>query len=222
MALVHVVAVVGAAPGVGKSTLCAALGRRLRDRGERVDHFDEPDVLRRPEFADVAAAFRTTGSVPPETLVAATVDYVEGAAQRGIGVVVMDALLPFIPSLLAFGHAEHAIAGVLDGLAKRIAYADTLVVFLDGDPDRALDRAAAREDEGWIGWYATKLVRYGLVAADPGRAELRAYLTYERDVTRRLLDRSPWDVLVLPDALDRSPDLMADIVVARLDRDTSA
>jgi hypothetical protein len=222
MVLVHVVAVIGAAPGVGKSTLCAALVRRLRDIGATVDHFDEPDVLTRPEFASVAAAFRTTGSVPPEALVDATVDYLDRAARRNIGVVVMDALMPFVPSLLAFGHAEPAIASLLDGLAARIAYADTLVVFLDDDPDRALDRATAREGDDWIGWYAGKLARYGLVAADPGAAELRAYLTYERNVTRRLLERSPWDVLVLPDALDRSPDLTAEVVVARLDLDTGA
>jgi hypothetical protein len=219
MALMHVVAVIGAAPGVGKSTLCTALVRRLRDEGAAVDHFDEPDVLTRPEFAAAAAAFRTTESVPPAMLVDATVDYLDGAAHCGIGVVVLDALLPFVPSLLAFGHAEHDIAELIDGLAARIAYADTLVVFLDDDPDRALDRAADREGDGWIGWYGRKLARYGLVPTAPGRPDLRAYLSYERDVTRRLLDRSPWDVLVVTGALDQSPDALADAVVARLDLD---
>jgi hypothetical protein len=44
LAVTMLVAVWGAAPGVGKSTLCAGLTGWLADAGLRVDHFAEEDI----------------------------------------------------------------------------------------------------------------------------------------------------------------------------------
>lgn len=67
------VAVWGAAPGIGKSTLSAGLARWLTSIGRQVDHFREEDLFTRPQFADVAAHFRATGEVETGMLHAATV-----------------------------------------------------------------------------------------------------------------------------------------------------
>jgi len=67
------------------------------------------------EFADGA------GSVRPRTLVAALRRYVEHARRDGVDVLVTDAMIPFIPSLVAWGHDEAAIAAVIEDVAEAIA-----------------------------------------------------------------------------------------------------
>jgi len=219
---VRIVAVVGAVPGVGKTTLCRALTARLHDMGLRVELFDEADVLVRPEFARVAEEFRGTGAVSPRILVDATVAYLFAMADSKVEVAVTDSLMPFVPSLLAFGHDEPGIAEVAASLRERMPPAPTLAVVLHGDEERALARAAAREEPEWLDWYGAKLAGYGLVPSHPDMADLCGYLARERDVTMRVLGALPWDVLVVDDALDRSADSIVDAVLERLDLDPSA
>ncbi|MFJ2213998.1 hypothetical protein ACIQVO_10960 [Streptomyces sp. NPDC101062] len=72
---VHLISVIGSSPGVGKSPLCRAVAE---------------------EFAGGAAA-----GARPETLVESTRAYVAESVATGREYLVTDALLPFIPSLLA-------------------------------------------------------------------------------------------------------------------------
>jgi len=184
------VAVLGAAPGVGKSTLCDRLAAALADRGLSVDHFREEEILSRPAYAPVAAEFRASGVVRPETLLAATAEYVATATGD---VAVTDALFPYLPSLRAWGHLPEQITGFLVELARIVR---PVLLYVDGDPLAALPRAAAREqDAGWLDWHVGKL------AAAPGSGvrdvpTAAAYLRAERDLTLRLL--ADWDLHVLP------------------------
>jgi thymidylate kinase len=199
------VAVVGAAPGIGKSRLCVSLVDWLTDAGLAVDHFAEEHVLNRPAFAAVAAEFGATGRVSPTVLVDATARYLADAAAAGTAVVVMDSLIPFVPSLLAFGHTEHDIAGIVDDLASRIATFPTVTVFLDGDAATALPRAAAREGNDWLAWYTDKLARYGLLAdPEPDLTAVCEYLSHERATTLRVLRRQSWNLVIIEHA-DTSP-----------------
>ncbi len=186
------VAVVGAAPGVGKSTLCEGLTDGLTDLGLSVDCFREEEILSRPAYAAVAAEFRAGGVVRPETLLTATAEYV---ASVTADVVIADALLPYLPSLRAWGHTPDQIAGFLDDLADIV---QPVALYLDGDPLAMLPRAAAREtDPDWLGWYVGKLA----AARGSGVHDLAtaaAYLRAERDLTLRLLAR--WELHVLPTA----------------------
>jgi thymidylate kinase len=193
--------VLGTAPGIGKSTLCAALARWLPARGRSVDHFREEEILTRREFAAVATEFRAGGPVRLETLLAAVADFVSSAEAD---VVIADSLVPFVPSLRAWGYPEETIARFLDDLA---AVLTPVVLYLDGDPLTALPRAAAREDPSWLHWFLDKLAHY------PGSAvhdlpSAAAYLSRERDLILRLLAAQPWDVLVIdegnPDTVFRT------------------
>jgi thymidylate kinase len=202
---VRIIAICGSSPGVGKSTLCETLAAQLTAAGQQVDHFVEEHVLSRPEFTEVAVAFTQTGIVAPGVLVDATVKYLTAAEAAGVDTVIFDALIPYVPSLLAFGFAESGINRIVDGLASRISFWPVLAVFLDGDATVALQRAAAREDPGWLDWYGDKLARYGLVEPAADVPALAAYLERERDVTLRVLRRQPWEVGVVTQAEAKSP-----------------
>ena len=184
------VAVVGATPGVGKSTLCVRLAAALEERGLAVDHFREEEILTRPAYRCVAAEFSSSGVVPPEVLIEATAAYVAGTTAD---VVIADALFPYLPSLRVWGHKPEQISGFLAELHQVIR---PVLLYLDGDPLTALPRAAARDsDPNWLAWYLDKLA----VAPGSGVRDLptaAAYLRAERDLSLRLL--AGWDLHVLP------------------------
>ncbi|WP_326796874.1 hypothetical protein OG946_16595 [Streptomyces sp. NBC_01808] len=190
---VQLVSVIGNSPGVGKSTLCRALAAALREDGAVVDHFEEADILVREAFRPVAEEFADgTGAVRPGTLVACVRAYVAEAAAAGTGVLVTDALLPFVPSLVAWGHDEDAVAGVAEDLVRAVAPAEVTVVYVHDDPGAALRRAVAREGAGWAEWYVAKL------GSSPGTRHVgdldsaAAHLRAETELTRRVLARTPW------------------------------
>ncbi|MER0481433.1 hypothetical protein ABR737_24365 [Streptomyces sp. Edi2] len=194
----HLIAVIGNSPGVGKSTLCHSLAAWLRDAGATVDHFQEADILTRPAFRRVAEEFADgNNSVHPETLIESTRTCLAESRTAGIDVLVTDALLPFIPSLVAWGHDEPAIAGVLHELTTAVEPTQVTVVYLHDDPSTALHRAITREGPDWEHWYLTKL------AASPGTrsvhdlASAAAHLRHETTLTQRLLATTPWTVLTV-------------------------
>lgn len=90
--MVHLIAVIGSSPGVGKSTVCRELCRLLGETGHQVDHFEEEHILQRPEFARVAADFYRTGFVAPEVFFADSVAYVKTLLDGLWDVAVTDAL----------------------------------------------------------------------------------------------------------------------------------
>ncbi|GIG64089.1 hypothetical protein [Phytomonospora endophytica] len=187
------IAVIGGGPGVGKSTVCRALASWL---GPGTDHFEEEHVLTRPVFRAVAEEFAEgTGAVRPATLIACTRAYIGEslAAQRKY--LVADALVPFIPSLVAWGHDEEALTGFVGELAKAVRPADVVVVYLSDDPEVALRRAVGREDDGWIDWYTGKLARQPGTSEVHDLASAAAHLRGEAVLTRRLLARTAWDVV---------------------------
>lgn len=193
----RLVAVAGASPGAGKSTLCAGIVDWLRGRGLRVDHFKEADVLTRDAFAPLAHEFTTTGEVQLHTLLETTSAYLTDVEQQDVDVAVTDALVPFVPSLMGWGHSETVIGDFLDDLAERIAVSDPVVVYLDDDPDAAVPRAVKREGPAWQDWLVNKLSQYPV---EPKVHDVRSacdYLHYERDVTLRLLTDLPWEVVVI-------------------------
>ncbi|MFE4956164.1 hypothetical protein ACFRCW_19170 [Streptomyces sp. NPDC056653] len=79
------------------------LSQWLADTGLRVDHFREEEILTRPQFAAVAEEFKATGTVELGTLIAATAKFVEAVVASDDHVVIADALVPFVPTLLAMG-----------------------------------------------------------------------------------------------------------------------
>lgn len=200
------IAVWGASPGIGKSTLCAGLARWLAGTGLRADHFREEEILTRPQYAAVAEEFQATGTIEPATLLAATSRFAESILARSIDVAIADALVPFIPSLLAMGHSDQAIDDFMSSLDKILALLRPVMIFLDGNPDAALPRAAAREGPAWLDWYISKLARYQVSPPVHDPASATGYLHRERAVTLSAVRRHHWDLIIIDRATSLTPD----------------
>jgi len=200
------IAVWGAAPGIGKTTLCAGLARWLAGMGLRVDHFAEEEIMTRRQFAEVAGHFQATGRVDPAMLLAAASSLTRSVLAGGIDVVVADALVPFVPSLLAMGCNDQAVSGFVADLTGLLAPVQLVLVFLDGDAGTALARAAAREGPRWLQWYVGKLARYGLTPAPGDLAAAVAYLERERAVTLAAARQAGWSVIIIGHATELPPD----------------
>lgn len=178
----------GIGPGVGKSTVTAGLARILVDRGMVVDVFAEQDILTHPAWSRVAIEYREGDQVNAETLLQCLRTYLDGLIDRSPDMVVADALLPFVASLLGWGHDEAAISTFVERLAAELNRPglNASVVYLDGHVSRALARAIAREQPGWLAWLIGTL---GRAHPEPviDRAGLIRHLEYRRDLTLRTL-----------------------------------
>lgn len=210
------IAVVGSSPGVGKSTLCRAVARWFTDSGAVVDHFEEADILTRPAFRAVADEFAGGhGSVRPRTLVEASRAYAEEARAAGVDVLVTDALIPFVPSLVAWGHDERTIARVVAGLEEAVEPTRVTVVYLRDVPERALGRAIAREGPQWAEWYVGKLGNSPGTRAVKDVASAADHLRAETELTLRLLAMTRWNVIVV-DVTGQGAEETARHVIRRL------
>ncbi|MFE7312696.1 hypothetical protein ACFU7T_06230 [Streptomyces sp. NPDC057555] len=203
----HLISVIGNSPGVGKSTLCRSLATWLGESGATVEHFAEADILTHPAFRPVAEEFAAGAhSVRPETLVAATRTYVTEARAAGTDFLVTDALLPFIPSLVAWGHDEPALTRFLQDLVAAVHPTEVTVVYVQDDPTTALRRAIDREGPAWEDWYVARL------ADSPGTATVHdldsaaAHLRAETALTHRLLATTPWHVLPVDTTTRTAPE----------------
>lgn len=200
------IAVWGASPGIGKSTLCAGLSEWLSRTGLRVDHFQEEEIMTRPQYAEVASHFTATGEVERDALLSATARFADSVLAAGTDVVVADALMPYVPSLLAMRHSEQAIAAFMADLADILAPLRPVMIFLDGDPAAALSRATAREEPGWLEWYIGKLARYQVRPEVHDSASAADYLRRERAVTLSVVSRQDWGLILIENATELTPD----------------
>lgn len=202
------IAVWGAAPGIGKSTVCASLAGWLTGTGLKVDHFAEEEILTRPQFAEVAEYFRTTGNVDPVSLLEAAARLAKSVVDDHIDVVIADALVPFVPSLLAAGLSDEKVSRFVAELTAAMEPVEPVLLFLDGDPAAAL-RAAARKGPRWLDWYMRKLASYGLTADRDSLASALTYLERERHVTLTTTRLAGWGVIAVEGATELPPDEIA-------------
>jgi hypothetical protein len=200
------ISVWGAAPGAGKSTLCAGLCALLAGEGLRVDHFREDEILSRPEFDEVAREFRWTGAVELPTLLEASARFAGAVRAAGDDVVAADALVPFVPTLLAMGHDDPAIAAFTGALGGLLSGLSPVLVYLDGSAGTALARAAEREEPRWLDEYVGKLARYGVRPPVRDLASAVEYLRRERAVTLAAARRMGWPVIRVEGATELPPD----------------
>lgn len=212
------ISVWGVSPGVGKSTLSARLCAQLADAGLRVDHFREEEILTRPQFAAVAEEFQATGTVALDTLLTATAQFVRTILTRADDVVVADALVPFVPTLLAMGHSDQAIGAFIADLAEILAPVGPVLVYLDGNAETGLARAASRDGRQWLEGYISKLAHYQVNPRVSDLASAIQYLCRERHVTLSAARGQGWDLILIEQATDMTPDQVLQVAQDRLSR----
>jgi len=152
-----VVFVTGATPGVGKTTLSRRLAAAAATPGRVVALFAEADIVEREEFVEVIASFRATGMVSTGELLTATRRYVQTCLVGDIDLVVQDMLLPFLPSLLAWGLNDREISIFFAALAECCDRVELTQIHVLGDPAVSIPRAVSREDDGWLAWLISKV-----------------------------------------------------------------
>jgi hypothetical protein len=121
-------------------------------------------------------------------------------------VVIADALMPFVPTLLAMGHGEEMIDAFMTDLTEVLARVRPVMVFLDGDAEFALSRAATREGEQWLDQYVGKLASYEVSPPVADVASAVTYLRHERAVTLGAVRRKGWALVVIERADELPPD----------------
>lgn len=184
-----------------------------------MDHFREEEILSRAAFAEVARQFRDTGQVDPAALLAATTRYVESLDAQGVQVAVLDALLPFIPSLLAWGYDDAAGGEFVADLSERLRDRPLVLLYVDGAPERAIARAVRRENPAWLTWL---IDRYQGVRGDqPVRDEpsLCRHLHRRRRLTLELLAEYGWDIVTLDSDTSSAEELLTAATTALMRRD---
>jgi hypothetical protein len=206
----------GASPGIGKSTLSARLVDCLAATGLRVDHFREEEILTRPEFAEVAREFGDAGTVGLATLGEATDRFVRTMLAGPYDIVVADALVPYVPTLLALGHGDEVIDTFLCEITAVLAPVCPVMVFLDGVAEVGLARAAEREGPGWLDWYVGKLAGYGVSPPVSGPESAADYLRRERRVTLDAVARHGWSLVLVERSDELTPDQVLAVVEQRL------
>jgi hypothetical protein len=185
--------------------LCAGLARWLAGTGLQVDHFAEEEILTRPQFAEVAELFLATGRVEPAMLLATASRFAGSVVAAGVDVVVADALVPFVPSLLAMGGSDQEVSAFVAELTGLLAPVQPVLVFLDGNTETALARAVAREEPGWLAWYTGKLAGYGLMPKAGDLPAAAGYLEHERALTLSAARQSGWTVITIGRATELAP-----------------
>ena len=210
------VMVTGAAPGLGKSTMARCLGGRLEAGGREVVTLLESVIAERDEFADVMSSFRSTGTATGAALVEATRRLAATFRERD-AIVVQDMLLPYLPSLFAWGFSDEDIVDLFARISAACSGVELVQVHLDGSSALSVPRAVEREGLSWLDWLIAKVDRYADASAPvTDLASLVEHLERARRRARTLLAEAPWPVVVV-DA-DRGADRAIDDAALAVNR----
>lgn len=187
------VMVTGGAPGVGKSSLVGYLAERIDDASV----FAEEEILTADEFAELIGIWRH-GAVPSiEVLDRAATAHLDRCRTENASTFIQDALLPYLPSLYAWGYDDETIAGWFDQLARSAEGFLLVQLHLSGDPVQALGRAAVREGPDWIDQMLARALTW---AGGEGVRDLTSLASLFRrwdGRSQRLLSKSPWSAVVI-------------------------
>jgi hypothetical protein len=143
--------------------------------------------------------------VPLCRLLAASALFAAAIRAGGADVVVADAPAPFVPTLLALGHGDQAIAAFTAEIAGILFGVSPVLVYLDGSPGTALARAAQREGPQWLAGYPGKLARYEVQPPVRDLVSAIAYLRREPAVTLRAARRMNWPLVHVEGVTEPSP-----------------
>jgi hypothetical protein len=147
------VMVTGVAPGIGKTTLAAGLVARASTAGLHAEPFEEGQIFTRPAFARFGRAFRDRSACPTAAMMLDAYMALVGELGPNAAVVFDWSCLGMVSDLpWAEGRPDVLLRHARDvfELAQPLRPA---LLYLTGDIEVALARAAAERGERWIRRY---------------------------------------------------------------------
>lgn len=189
------VLVTGAGPGLGKSTLARAVASILASRGIRTQLFEEAEIKAHPAFVSLWGEFQATGQVTANALIDSAGDYINRLDAASVEVGILDALFPYLPSLLAWGYSDVAIAAFFEQLGAVFGARPVIELHLVGDLTTALARATGREADGWLEAMISKLAAHEGASPVVDECDAAKLLEALARRSRGLLEEAPWPVV---------------------------
>lgn len=173
----------------------------LASRGVRTQLFEEAEIKAHPAFVSLWAEFQATGQVTTNALIDSAGDYLNRLDASSVEVAILDALFPYLPSLLAWGYSDVAIAAFFEQLGIVFGARPVIELHLVGDLTTALARATGREADGWLEAMISKLAAHESASPVVDECDAAKLLEALARRSRRLLEEAPWPVVFVdPDA----------------------
>lgn len=173
--------VYGAGSGLGKSTLAGALVQQFESQGHAVSLFSEECALELPAFQAYVRRVQTGNSCDTTTLLDCCTKFITDLIRSDADIIVLDSLLPCWDWLYSAGADDAVVLMFTDAMNELLSEVRPAFVLVEGNLDRALDRAI--EDRG-INW-ALDLAEHRVGRRD--RESLSEYFHALRSGTNRLI-----------------------------------
>ena len=200
----------GISPGIGKSTLGESLADSLQAEGIAVDLFPEEQLFTRADFTVVAEGFRTKAYPTPEEFLDAYDKTITSCLTNQTWLI-CDWNCAGMASDLTWALADPARLEGLVRDVRRLAHGHpATVLFLDGDIETAIRRAARQRGPEWVARQVRIADDHGV---DPG-PDIDRIVAYEQgcrplgDRDRRALAAGGWRVVSV-DAQRSPADVLA-------------
>ena len=181
--------VYGAGSGLGKSTLAGALVQQFESQGHEAFLFPEECALELPAFQTYVQRVQAGDSCDTTTLLECCTKFITDLTRGDADIIVLDSLLPCWDWLYSAGADDAAVFAFTDAINALLGALRPVLVLVEGDLDRALDRAI--EDRG-INW-ALDLAEHRIGRRD--RESLSEYFRALRLGTNRAV--SSWNYEVI-------------------------
>lgn len=136
----------GSSSGAGKSTLSSFLYKQLQLNGINARWLYEDDVQQLPLFAEVNRAFKAFERNVTETLLEATVNFVEECLHSD-EIYVTDSIFPFFSWLFAYNFSFETLEDFNKRLQPLLEKLNPLLIYLDCDIPLAYERALLNRGE---------------------------------------------------------------------------
>lgn len=167
----------GVSAGVGKTTLARALAGRRSGSGLPVDLFTEEQLFSREEFAEIGTAFRDRTYPSSEMMLEGYRRILAGLESDHEAIIFDWSCLGMISDLPWAEGRQDVLEAHASEVARLTASMGPALIYLEAEPEVAVQRAVAQRGDRWAR-------RYARLAAEGRVAPTRDFLTVIADGIR--------------------------------------
>ena len=188
----------GSSPGAGKSTLSELLFDQFTRHHLPTRWIYEEDILHLDAFRPVVQAFQHGQGNAIEAILATTAQFVQESLRADL-VTITDSIFPCYTWLFAANYSPPEIAAFSRQLAQLLQPLQPLIIYLNSDVARCLDRAVAQRGRQWLDELMVAMQRYTYCQSQPiqDRSDVVAFFQATSQLSRDMLTAWPHPVLML-------------------------